>query len=441
MSTMEGAIEYRDTWRGLRILVPEGWQVRRSERGLLLHDGTGLRAIVAEPRPGATLMDGLQEDLLAWLRRFDPGAQVDAEPDGPTQTRACTASLTLAPGLEEIGVFAQQLRPAGGFISGFLAPVTTYEADCRTAVAALATLAPLPALSRSLWREPSENACSAWIPRGWRAAGHVNRSSPSGMATTSFHAWADEWTGVVASAESRLFSEPRGLSGLLGSHTNGPAAQGRFVDAAGFAETYLLPALREEAPDAQIEAIIPRPDLVPLAVARQAAGGLSLQQLLQCSPTGAEIVLSFHAGGRELRQISRVLTMRVPAAVSRGLPLWVATIPHSYRAPVERFAEWAPVLEGVGLSFRVDAGWQEKEQSRAAGPAGRAAMEKVLAADPPALLADAERLVAEGLGRPLGLHERPFAAGFESSSGERSPANPVLGLYEESIWRGVDVRA
>ena len=438
---MDNAMEYRDSWRGLRIHVPEHWQVRCCGAGLFLHDPAGQRAVVIQPRPGAASINVLEQDLLAWLMRFDPKAELQSEPDAPGAPHVCTAYARTSPGQEAIGVFVLQMRADGGLISGFLAPALTYDSDSSTAVSALSSFQALPVLSRHTWREASEGAATAQLPRGWHAAGGVRRAKGASTATVSFRAWADNWTGVVASSESKLYIEPGFLSGLLGRMVRDVSGQDRFVDAATYAEQHVLPALRLEAPRARIANVTPRADLIPLAIAGEvAAGGLGPEEVLQCQPTGADVELAFEADGQPMRQVSRVVTMRVPGALSRGLPLWVARVPYAYRAPADRFAEWQPALEGMAQSFQEDREWRQKEQERS-GRRGARKPVKQRPVNMAQLLAEAERLVCERMGRPLAIHERPFdpwLSGARIPSGAAS-AQPGLGAYEP-VWRTAAAR-
>jgi hypothetical protein len=437
---MEGATEYRDTWRGLRILVPAGWRVRRLGLGIILRDDSGRRLILAQPRPGVSSLEGLELELLSWLQRVDSQAELRAEPDGPAQTRVCTTYVRTEPDVQAIGVFALQSRAAGGFISGYLAPAASYEADSRTAVEALATLQPLPALSRYVWREPSESASLAVVPRGWRVEGRIDRNHPGGMAAAGFQAWADDWTGIMASHEGKLFMEPGLLGGLLGGLAGGVVTQARHMDAAAYANAYALPLLREEVPDAQVEALIPRPDLLPQVLAREAAQNhMSPQEILQGQPTIVDAVFSFRGANALVRQLSRVVTVRVPVAMGRGLPLWTAMMPFSYRAPAERMAEWEPVLEGISQSFQVDQAWQRREQERLARQVRRPMPEVQAPADLSAFLAEAERLTQAYIGRPLLLAERSFTQWLASipPTGEAEASLALANLYSEPIWQGV----
>jgi len=438
---MENANEYRDTWRGVQIRVPERWQVRSSGPGLFLHDPAGQRAIVIQPRLGATTLDDLEHDLLAWLMRFDPKAEVQAEPDEAGGPRVCTAYARTSPGQEAIGVFVLQMRSAGGLISGFLAPALTYDNDSRIAVSALGSFQPLPVLSHRTWREPSEGAATALVARGWHVAGGVHRSRGQ-EPTINFRTWADPWTGALANSEAKLYIEPGFLSGVLGNLIRGVAGQGRFVDAARYAEQHVLPALRLEAPKARITGVTLRPDIIPLTVVAEAASeGISPEEALQGQPSCADVELSFEVDGITLCQVSRVTTMRLPSALSRGVPLWVARVPYSYRAPLDRFAEWQPALEGMAQSFLVDAKWQQHEREQ-----GKRQKAKPTAArrplNMPQLLAEAERLVCEHLGRPLAIHERPFDPWLGTIGGTAgtAPVQMSFGAYGESAWRTATAR-
>lgn len=438
---MEGGTEYRDTWRGLRLFVPRGWLVRRSGPGLFLHDPTGERVAVIQPRVGATSIASLEGELLAWLRRFDPQAELNAEPDGASEVRACTARLHVNPEHLVIGVFALEVRAGGGLISGFLGPALSYEADGRSAIGALSSLEPMPALSRHPWDERAEKACGALLPRGWRAEAHIRRNNPRGVASVDFQARADDTVRVMVDTTGRLFMEPGLLNRILSALAHGLVRQGRFMDAGHYAEAYLLPALRREAPDACIAEIVARPDVASLAVAQEAAStGLRAQDILEGQPSGADVLFAFHVGGRPVRQIRRVVTMRLPQSVNRGLPLWMASTLLSYQAPEDRLAEWEPVLEGVGQSFRLNPEWDRKERARISRQASSALRLGQPVAGTRPRVDEAERVACDQVGLRLGLHERPFLPCAGPEMAHDDDVSPVSGLYEGPIWQQVQTQ-
>ncbi len=424
---LAAATEYRDPWRGLRILVPRGWRVRRSCAGIFLHDEAATQAVAVQPRPGVKEPAALRQDLLAWLRRTDAEARVWAGPQTRAAVQFVTAQVRVPPGEPWVGVFALQAGEHDGLITGFAARVEHYDAASRIAVAALASLASTPLQPRRPWLEPTQQACSALVPEGWAAKAVLRRANASGLAQAAFEAWGADAASVTATAEARLFAEPGLRPAVLGWLAGGLAGRGRFVDAAGYAERHLLPALRKEAAQARLEAVIPRPDLIPAAVAQEAASaGVSPKEVLQAEPSAADAVFSLKVRGRELRQVTRVLTMHVPPPLARGLPLWLAASRHAYRAPVEALAACEPVLEGVALSFREDAAWRAREQARVAAQLRRRA-EVGTAPDADGLLAEAESLMGTWSGRPLALYERMFA-----------PAGPEpieANLYDQAPWR------
>lgn len=435
---MKGATEYRDTWRGLRLLVPQGWLVRRSGPGLFLHDPTGERVAIIQPRVGVTSIASLEGELLAWLRRLDPQAELGAEPDGASEVRACTTRLHVSPDHLTIGVFALEVRAGGGLISGFLAPAFSYEADSRSAIGALSSLEPIAALSRHPWDERAEKACSALLPRGWRAEAHIRRNNPRGVASVNFQASADDTVRVMVDTTGRLFIEPGLLNRILSALAHGLVGQSKFMDAGQYAEAYLLPVLRRDAPDACIAEIVARPDAASLAVAQEAAStGLRAQDILEGQPSGADVLFAFHTGGRLLRQIRRVVTMRLPQSVSRGLPLWMAGTVLSYQAPEDRWAEWEPVLEGVGRSFRLRPEWDRKERSRVSRQAGSALRLGQPVAGTKLRVDEAERVACDQVGLRLGLHERPFLPSASPEMAQDDDVSPLSALYEGSIWRQV----
>jgi len=428
---LDGASEYRDPWRGLRIRVPARWQVRRSGAGLFLHDGSGRQTVLVQPRPGAGDTERLAQDLEAWLRRLDPHARLEAGPAAPHGARFFRVTA-LAPSDEEaVGLFALQAGAGDGLITGFLGPAADCHATGEAAGRALASLSARPAQARHLWREPTEGACTALVPAGWQAEGVLRRDRGASLPAIEFRAWSGDGLLVTASTGGRLFVEPGLLAGLLGGLSGGLVGRGHFVDAAAYAEEQLLPALRREAPHARIEAIIPRPDLIPSGAAQEAAAsGVGVEEVLRGQPTAADVVLSFEKDGLAMRRVSRVLTMRVPEPLAHGVPLWMALVPYAYSGPAGSLPAWEPVLEGVCLSFQVDVGWRERLQAQAAARVGVQAS-ALPSADAAALVGKAESLLAASIRRPLAIFERPFLAGPESPD---VPAH-LAALYDAGVWR------
>lgn len=427
---MDGAAEYRDAWRGLRILVPAGWQVRRSGAGIFLHDGAGRQAVLVQPRPGARSIEQLAEDLLAWLRRIDPQARLVAEPGGATPARFYTATALLSPGEEAAGAFALQAGPHGGLISGFLAPAVGHEGARPAALGALASLAAAPLLARQRWCEPSERACTALVPEGWQAEGMLRRAA-GGPPAVEFRAWSADGMEAIGSVTGKVFVEPGLLSGLLGRLTGGLVRAGRFVDAAAYAEAHLLPALRQEAPGARLDAVIPRPDLIPARVAQDAeASGLGVAGALQGQPSAADVRFAFERGGQSFCRVSRVFTMRAPATLAQGLPVWVALTPLTYQAPASSLAEWEPVLEGVCLSLAMEPAWKDRQQALIAAQVGLSAPPRQPGECAPTL-GEVEHEFCAQSGLRLAIHERPFPAPEAAEHTEELAA-----LYDAGVWRG-----
>jgi hypothetical protein len=428
---MDGASEYRDAWRGLRIRVPAGWQVRRSGAGLFLHDQAGRQTVLVQPRPGAGDTEQLALDLQAWLRRLDPRARLEPGPAAPQGARFCTATLLAPSGEEAVGVFALQASAGAGLISGFVVPAVDYDAASALAVGALASLAAAPPEARLAWREPGEGACTALVPAGWQAEGVVHRDRGAGLPAIEFRAWSGDGLLARASSGGKLFIEPGLLAGLLGGLSGGLVGRGRFVDAAAYAEGQLLPALCREAPHARIEAVLPRPDLIPSGAAQEAAAsGVSVEEVLRGQPTAADVFFALERHGRAERGMWRVLTMRVPEPLAHGLPLWMALVPYTYSGPTGSLPAWEPVLEGVCLSFQVDGQWMERQTAQLAMQAGRAGAEPSSGTDA-SLLEEAESLWGALRGRALAAHERPFVAQPRPTEASAT----LAALYEAGVWR------
>ncbi|MGQ9684439.1 MAG: hypothetical protein ACUVX9_18080 [Anaerolineae bacterium] len=435
MSALQGSSEYRDAWRGLRLHVPGGWQVRRSGAGLTAHDLSGLRLLIVQPRPGAPTLDELQHALTAWLRRLDPRAELQRTGDGSDAVRFTTTQMGAAAGSAVKAVFALQRSPAGGLITGYLAPTASLAEDSQVAEAALASLRGAPATPRRLWQEETEGACTAVVPQGWRPEGHVDRANPAGVGAVSFQAWAGPVTGVLAGGQGRMFMEPGLLTGLMGSLSGGLVSQGRYVDAAGYVQAYLLPNLSREYSQVQIEAILPRPDVVVQAAAHEAAvSGLSLTEILKGEPTGVDALLTYRVNGMAVRQLSRIITLRVPPMMGRGLPMWMAMQPYSYRAAVEEWASLEPVLEGVAQAFRVSPEWQRAEQERVRRAfAGRLPGLPRESLDAEPLLHEAEKLLCSCASAQPRWHERPFCLG-QAEEDQKAALGVSPDLYERCLW-------
>ncbi len=423
-----GATEYRDPWRGLRILVPPGWRVRRAGAGLFLHAESPAQAIVVQPRPGVMTGEALAGDLLAWLKRLGPEAGLQCRAHAGQQM--ADGWVRLATGQVSAGVFALQTGESGGLISGFLAPAERYEDTSRIATASLASLASISLQPRQPWLERSQRACSALLPQGWQARARLRRSRIAALPRLHFEAWADEATRVTATTDGRLYLEPGLLSGILAPLAGGLAQRGRFLNAAGYAERHLLPALQRETTGARIDAVVLRPDLIPALVAQEAAtAGVGVKELLQAEPSVADVVTSISWHGRRLRQVSRVLTLRVPPPLAHRLSLWLAVTRHSYRAPMEELGVCEPVLEGVALSFRESPRWRAREEC-ATARIGSRSPEPPVEMDEAALLVEAESLMGSWGGRPLAVHERPFTLP------EPQPVEGALaGLFDRTPWR------
>ncbi len=356
-------VEYRDAWRGLRLPVPEGWMVRRLGHGLQVQDATGARTLFVQACPGMTEVTALAQQLMGWLRSLDPrgeGWLLPADPACPAR-RTVRARLTPAGAEAVAGSFSVATDAQGGTIVGFLVPQATYEADSAVAAEALAGLAPCEAVRRRLWREPGEGAATAVVPEGWQAGGGVDRTRP-GIPPIIFQAAPDPLTLVYATTDVRILAEHG-----MGMFMPGPFPLAPFTDAAGYAQAALLPSVQQQAPDAQILELVPRPDAVAQAVAMDAARtGQDPSYLLQaCQPSAVDARLRYTMNGTPVQQVTRVHTARIPPALTMGQSTWIALLPFAYRAPAAQMPALEPVLEGVAQSFEAEPGWQARQQMAA----------------------------------------------------------------------------
>lgn len=437
MSTSPGSAEYRDAWRGLRIRIPNGWQVRRMGAGIVAFNGKS-QMLLVQPRPHTGELEELTQELLAWLRRSDPHTTLQSvQTDESASARLYRVHLRPAANEEQQGTFAVQTGTRGGVVTGYLVPAVAHEAASRPAIEALASLEAEPLMPRRLWQEESERAGTAVIPEGWHPAVQIDRANPAGVGVVTFRAWTDSTTWAQAGAQTRMFMEPGLLGNLMGTLSRGMVHQGQFVEAKDYVETYLLPSLRGEASEARVLSILPRPDLVPLAAAREAAAsGLDLNTILDGQPTAVDALLLCPIGGAEVLQLSRIITFRMPPLMGRGLPMWLAAIPNSYQAPATRWSLLEPVLEGICHSFCISPAWQKAERER---------VNKALVSRLPnighesqetgSLLKEAERLLCRRPGHRLGPHERSFCLCQTPEEGQQQALDPLPVAKAAQTWR------
>lgn len=346
-----GWVEHRDPWRGFRLHHPPGWQVTRTDGPTLVSGDPNLRSMaVFWPMPLRH-----PEELRALAIRYAQWRQHRAT--APVQARLDPSGRVLR--LREGDLESQLGVAADGssaLLSGIQAPRGT---DPSALLKIVASFAPIPAVARYLWVDPSEGSFAVEVPVGWAARGGVSRNNAYGTPESLFEAWGDP-SGLVRvrlSGQIHMMVDGGGLfAGLMGP-------QMPYQTAEGWLRNRVLPARRQTHPDAVLLKGGDLPDLAREQEAELARRGMSGRS------SYGQFLLRFTEGGVPVLQRGRVQTLVVPVmSLMPGTPQpWSAEEPQLLQAPEADFPRLLPVLEGVAESVRANPEWRAREEARVQG--------------------------------------------------------------------------
>lgn len=360
-----GWVEHRDPWRGFRLYHPAGWQVHRTDGPTLVSGDPQLRsAAVFWPMP-IRHPDELRSLAIRYVqwRQHRTAAPVQARID-PTGRilRLREGDLESQLGLAADGTSA--------LLSGIQAPRGT---DPSTLLRVVASFAPIPALARYLWVDPTEGAFAVEVPIGWAARGGVSRSNPYGTAESWFEAWGDPTgrTRVRISGEISTMMDP-GPGGGMGGLFMGmpplalmgvpPEAQMPWQTAEGWLRNRILPARRRTHPDVVLLRGGDLPDLAREQLAELARRGMNGRV------SHGQFMLRFTDDGVPVLQRGQVQTIVVPVPSMLPTPQpWSAQEPQLLQAPEADWPHLLPVMEGVAESVRPNPEWRAREEARVQG--------------------------------------------------------------------------
>lgn len=226
------------------------------------------------------------------------------------------------------------------------------------------------------WVDPMEGAFAVLVPPGWAAQGGTFRNAPYGLPEGRFEAWGNrEGTlrvrigGQTWQFQDAGMPTPGFMGGLMqmfgGMAPPGGAESLPWCDAGIFANTWLLPRLRQSLPDASAQHMAARPD-VEAAVRQKlvmdvAARGLAGYDV-DCSVV--EVLLGYTEGGTRFLERLRVQTSRVRVATGNWMAgmmppaPWFAEVAFAYRAADGAFAEAEPTLRAIAESVQKNPAWE-----------------------------------------------------------------------------------
>lgn len=371
----QGWVEHRDAWRGFRVWHPGGFRVLRTEGPILVTPDRGRRyAALFWP---LALRDpdearALPARFVQWRRQANPAARAFMAPPGPSGEILLRVTEDGPQGLLETQV---QVRTEGrsALLLGVLAPGGCPVANLDALVRIGASFAPIPALPRQLWVDPTEGAFAVEVPVGWAARGGISRQDAPGLGTSFFEAWGDA-TGSVRvrlSGETFQFVDPGpggGLAGLLGGMPPmamllPPGMSAPYQAAEAFVRERLLAERRRVDPGAALLTGEDREDLARVTLAELARRGMPGARV-----SAGEYLLRFRPAGAPVLERGRVQTLMVPVPSLLPAPQpWLAEVPRVLQAPEAEFASLEPVLEGVAASSRPNPRWQAQEQAALQG--------------------------------------------------------------------------
>ncbi len=373
-------VEHRDPWRGFRVWHPRAFRLLRRPGPLQVTPDGGRRfatylwpMALRSPEEAGTLA----ARFVQWKQQGNPRARAFVAPPDPSgQTRL----HLVEDGAGEVLETRIQIRADGRL--ALLVGVQAPRGADRSLVEALgrvgASFAPLPALSRSLWEEPTERAFAVQVPAGWLARGGVARQGPAGLGTTWFEAWGEPTGRVRLTLSSQVyqFMDPGPGGGVAGAVfglfagvpplTLGLPAEVLvpYQTAESFVRQRLLSERRRQDPQAALVSGQDRQDLV-----RESLAELARQGVHGARVSVGDYLLRLKSAEAAVLEWGRVRTLLVPVpTLMPGAPQpWMAEIPQVLQAPEAEFAALEPVLEGVAESCQVNPRWQASQQAAAQG--------------------------------------------------------------------------
>jgi hypothetical protein len=353
-----------DPWAGFALAHPPGWTVH-NERGTIVvsedPSNTVAAWIAAAPLAGATNLQDFAARYVATVHASDPSFEAAPGPaSAPGSLLLRTHCRRGAAALE--GRINMVARGDQVVIRGFQAPAGTPGADAppRAAemLAILNSFRTFAGQQRQMFREPKEGAFTAIVPAGWTVSGEVTRDRWTGMPSCAFTAQADT-SGLtkvcVPGSTWTLYDK------WLANRFMPNCA--RFMPAAKFAAEWLPKKLPMK--DLRIETSEDWPELKPRLQAEVVGLGMDPRSV---EITTARTTGTFTLAGTPVRERMFTATVRKLKGDANDLlnQAWFGLLQFYYHAPEGEFAALDGVLGAIARSFRIDPGWQQQQNAKAA---------------------------------------------------------------------------
>ena len=294
-------------------------------------------------------MHSAQPSFQAWMPdRIDPDAN-----------RITLKTRDVWLGQQREGILNILVNGTNIILSGYSVPTQAIAQRSSLMAQILSSFRPIESIPRQVFQEPSENAYTLRIPKGWTAQASVNRSTGAGAPT--FNVMRDSQGLVSAGMPSYHWTFKTDLSGILGQL--GASQSLPYMTAAQFCQYSLVPWMSQSQAGLKVEAIVDRPDLSEMRTRDLAAGGFPPGTM---EVTTVFLETSYEENGVRLRQKTFVTTKHQVNQVG-FVAFWDADLSNYYRAPEAEFEAWKPVLGGILDSMQYNPAWEAAEVQRIQG--------------------------------------------------------------------------
>lgn len=355
-------IQFKDPWHGFTLAHPSGWRVVTAKGQISVRaDPAGVTQALIWPFSAQMPLPARQIALqfTSYTRAINPTFQAWEQSNSAGDSNRITLrTRQMRWGQPTEGIFNILIHGVNVIISGYEAPEQSVAQWSDSLSRILGTFHTMDLMPRRMVQEPGEGAFSLWVPDRWNFQGRVDRNHIGGAGTTQYTT-SDPTGQILAAMPMIQWSFSEGMGGILGML--GGQKMLHFQPAAQFCVQNVAPWMSQAQSEMKIEAVTERPDWVEGAV-RELAGSGYPPGMFEISM--AELETTYLENGIRMRQKSRVGTQRQRAAgmFAAAAPIWMAYLDVYYRAPVDSFPNWEPVLTGIIDSQVVNPAWKMREQ-------------------------------------------------------------------------------
>lgn len=346
---------------GFTVELPAGWVARVEDSGFVVCQ-PGTAAKTGEVRPSAFLWpvyasrSTKAEDLLAevWPAVFGEW------PRGSTRWLESRGVLvaTIGAGAPAKGMAVVSAGDGSGLVSGWWAPANEVNAWRPVCLRILQSFTYDPTTARpdevgmlrlSPWTDPNEGAFTVGVPTGWKAEGGLYR--PYVDAAISLRMSQGEKWMLFEQPAVPIYACPNWVLDMAG-FTRGSAYNPGgsptdlvvwdYLSGADYIKEIFVPALARSADGLKV-------------VKREGLEVPASRNPLVARTSGGQATLT-DGSGLSYKVVAVTQLIQVPGSPG----LWTASVT-AYRSRPEDLAAMARLVEAVGASFRVDAGWAARE--------------------------------------------------------------------------------